>query len=474
MSTDESSDLVRQILQRAGSGPATQAAAIEASTEVEEAVQVTAFVSRGVELLGDNRRSDVQADLSNVVNQLIAAMTSTEPKALHSEALDLLKEPSELEPDGLMESPPDTPANPSIQSDEIEWRGFHPMPTEPPDSARLYAQHILGFARYLAGLDNEISPVEAHALDQLRLSLRSNILAGSAKSGGAESSLVSLRSLNELTGLAGVKKEVRGIVEWARMEMVRRQRGQTNRRQMLHMALLGNPGTGKTTVARIIGEIYKEIGLLSKGHFVEVDRSKLVGRYVGQTAHLVNETVALAKGGVLFIDEAYSLSPTGGGGAQEAHVYEAEAVDTLVKLMEDERDDLVVILAGYTEPMRELLNSNPGLASRVPFLVSFQDYSIDELGEIFDGLLAARGLRIEAEARSSVLALIAPQINQEGFANGRMIRNLLEDMIRAQAVRLAQFGDFVTDEELASLVASDVPIAVPSVQVPRRRTIGFR
>lgn len=214
----------------------------------------------------------------------------------------------------------------------------------------------------------------------------------------------------------------------------------------------GNPGTGKTTVARLLSGIYKQLGFLSKGHCVEVDRSGLVGGYVGQTALKTQEVISSALGGILFIDEAYSLTVNKG-----AEDFGGEAVDTLLKAMEDNRDDLVVIVAGYPDLMNEFLQSNPGLKSRFTRFINFKDYEPDELMQIFDRLREKGGFSISDDCKEKLLDIFnnAVENKTSDFANGRFVRNVFEKTVSNQANRIAELED-ITDEQLMEIVAEDL------------------
>jgi SpoVK/Ycf46/Vps4 family AAA+-type ATPase len=203
----------------------------------------------------------------------------------------------------------------------------------------------------------------------------------------------------------------------------------------------GNPGTGKTTVARIIGRLYKQIGVLSQGQLVEVDRSGLVAGYVGQTALKTQEQIKKAMGGVLFIDEAYAL-------AQKDDAFGQEAIDTVLKAMEDHRDDLVVIVAGYTKPMEKFINSNPGLKSRFNKYFEFPDYTIDELEAIFNLNCKKYDYIVEEDAQKQIRARIVSRKmqRQDNFANAREVRNMFEDIITNQARRVAAMENPTHDD----------------------------
>jgi len=217
-----------------------------------------------------------------------------------------------------------------------------------------------------------------------------------------------------------------------------------------HLVFTGNPGTGKTTVARLVSGIYHALELLSKGQLVEVDRSELVAGYLGQTATKTAEVVASAAGGVLFIDEAYSLTRIGSSGDQ----YGQEAVDTLVKEMEDRRDDLVVIVAGYPAPMRAFIAANPGLASRFRTTIEFEDYTDDELVAILAQLAAGADYEILPEAAERFREVLGRTPRGDTFGNGRFARNALEAAIGHHAWRLREI-DAPTFEQLRQLIAQD-------------------
>ncbi len=275
-----------------------------------------------------------------------------------------------------------------------------------------------------------------------------------------------LAELDALTGLEKVKREVHRQVAVLRVEKLRTDAGLKSPTITRHLVFVGNPGTGKTTVARLVSGIYKALGLLSKGQLVEVDRSELVAGYLGQTATKTAEVVASAAGGVLFIDEAYSLT----SGDQGTDQYGREAVDTLVKEMEDRRDDLVVIVAGYPEPMETFIAANPGLASRFRTTIGFEDYTDAELTDILTGLAEAADYELTPGALEHFQVVLSSTPRNRSFGNGRFARNTLEAAIGRHAWRLRDVTAPTTDQ-LRQILAEDLtdedlhPPAVPSDEV---------
>ena len=259
--------------------------------------------------------------------------------------------------------------------------------------------------------------------------------------------------LDGYIGLENVKEVVRSLINLVRVHQMREENGLPNTDLSLHMVFSGNPGTGKTTIARLMARIYHSLGILSKGQLVEVDRSGLVAGYVGQTALKTGKVIESAMGGVLFIDEAYALN----GGTQND--FGQEAIDTILKAMEDHRDDLVVIVAGYVDLMEAFIHSNPGLESRFNRFLHFEDYTLDEMMGIFAMRCEKGCYTLEADAESAVRAYIQEE-NDSGisFGNGRGVRNLFEKILVQQANRLAAM-ETVTKEDLMKITAADVQAA---------------
>ncbi|WP_091740773.1 AAA family ATPase [Marininema mesophilum] len=260
-----------------------------------------------------------------------------------------------------------------------------------------------------------------------------------------------LDELESLVGLSKVKSFIHEIYAWLAVSRRRTAAGLTTDSQVLHMIFEGNPGTGKTTVARIMGRMLKEMNVLEKGHVVEVERADLVGEYIGHTAQKTREHVKQAIGGILFIDEAYALSR---GGDKD---FGKEAIDTLVKSMEDHKDGFVLILAGYPAEMERFIRSNPGLPSRFPIRLNFSDFSLDELVRIAEGMVTTRQYRFSVPAREKLTTHLAEEsrCSVESFGNARYVRNIVEQAIRLQAVRLLHTR-YISREDLMTLTSEDI------------------
>ena len=275
--------------------------------------------------------------------------------------------------------------------------------------------------------------------------------------------------LNALVGLESVKNEVQSVIGLAKLQQIREERGLKVAATSKHMVFTGNPGTGKTTVARILAAYFKEMGILSKGHLVEVDRSDLVAEYVGQTAVKTQKKIKEALGGILFIDEAYTLNKDGKDFGQEA-------IDTILKAMEDHRDNLIVIVAGYSNLMDKFIESNPGLKSRFNKYINFPDYDQSELIQIFEGLCNKYGLIVTPEAQLAADEYIIKMENNKdsNFGNGRDVRNFFEKVLEKQAVRVTKMPNATDDEYLTVLAEDIIPYVEGSGEVKvREKKIGF-
>lgn len=327
-------------------------------------------------------------------------------------------------------------------------------------------QVYLDFANAVALSDNEISDDERAWLDNLKEKIVSKEIPQQPKEEemDSERNAVSehepvfeeqqkspMRQLNELIGLRQVKSELQSLTRFIEVNQKRKEAGLRVAAISYHCVFAGNPGTGKTTVARILAGIYRQLGILKKGQLIETDRSGLVAEYVGQTAVKTNKMIDRAIGGVLFIDEAYTLAQ---GGEND---YGREAIATLLKRMEDERDRLVVILAGYTNEIEQFINSNPGLRSRFNRYVHFDDYTEEELFQIFILQAQKYDYHLDNEAKGALRSLLHEKVEnrQKDFGNARYVRNLFESVIENQAVRLSSNKE--TDKEsLAIITKADI------------------
>jgi hypothetical protein len=335
-----------------------------------------------------------------------------------------------------------------------------------------YYELAMRIAHTVASLDAVPSPSELAAIDELRSTLLGAMKAGAvqpARAGAATAEAAApgvpaeqaplpparplaelLAELDDLVGLAGVKAEVRRVADLLRVMQLRAERGLPTMEGSRHLVFTGNPGTGKTTVARLVAQIYRTLGVVDRGHLVETDRSGLVAGFVGQTATKVTAVVESAMGGILLIDEAYALAR--GGDNDFGH----EAIDTLVKLMEDHRDDLVIIAAGYPDEMASFVGANPGLKSRFPRTIHFPDYTTEELVSIFMSIAEKSSYVLSPDALVAVKARLEAEPRDKGFGNGRLVRNMFEAAVAHQASRIVALAEPPTDAVLCALEASDI------------------
>ncbi len=309
----------------------------------------------------------------------------------------------------------------------------------------------------------------SHRLSQEIFPQYSFVKSAAAASAKAAARCSAYEELDAMVGLTEAKSVVRNAVNYFKMQKLLRDRGIASDRPAMTMLFTGNPGSAKTTVARLAAQIFREEGILEGGGIVECGRADLVGKYVGWTASIVKDKFKKAQGGVLFIDEAYSLVDHVGGS------YGDEAINTIVQEMENHREDVVVIFAGYPDKMEAFLDANPGLRSRIAFHVPFADYNVDELCEIAEGMAKKKGLRIRPDTAEKMRSVFAEISQESDFGNGRAARNLIEKAKMAMATRLMNSDlDALSREELVTLLPEDVQRPAVCKAVPARaKCIGF-
>ncbi|MRX70685.1 stage V sporulation protein K [Bacillus lacus] len=258
--------------------------------------------------------------------------------------------------------------------------------------------------------------------------------------------------LSSLVGMDEMKRNIKEIYAWLFVNKKREEQGLKAGKQALHMMFKGNPGTGKTTVARLIGKLFHQMNVLSKGHLIEAERADLVGEYIGHTAQKTRDLIKKSIGGILFIDEAYSLAR---GGEKD---FGKEAIDTLVKHMEDKQHEFILILAGYSKEMDHFLSLNPGLQSRFPLVIDFPDYTVEQLMEISNMMMSEREYQFSRDACNKLkdhLMAVKSTTSPSKFSNGRFVRNIIEKSIRSQAMRLLLANQYHR-EDLVTIQSRDL------------------
>jgi len=426
-------------------------------------------------LAGESHRDDCLREASDLVSALLDAdgrLTDTELRAWIDDVGSLLTPPMIVTPQRLREG--EMLAGAAAWLDRPSTLFDLLLKADARDGERRsnrYYDLALKLAHATAAIDLIPSPDEIDAIDHFRSTLLTAMDANGVARPGRPGVAVAgsppgtkqpepelppgrpleelLAELDELIGLDHVKEEIRRLTSLLRIQRMRVERDLPTVETSHHLVFTGNPGTGKTTVARLLSQIFRTLDVVTKGHLVETDRSDLVAGYVGQTAARTRAVLESAVGGTLLIDEAYALAR---GGEND---FGLEAIDTLVKFMEDHRDDLAVVAAGYPEEMQKLIEANPGLESRFTRTIDFPDYTDDELVAIFDSMSSKKQYHLDADARRALTALVAAEPRTRGFGNARFVRNVFEQAVSLQAMRLA-IVEQPSDDELTRLVAADI------------------
>ena len=322
---------------------------------------------------------------------------------------------------------------------------------------------LVEVGEWAASVDNEVTQSEIDRIDDVRLLFRDQL----GERIDTESAAIAAfeQKFANLIGMESVKTDLRKRLDFLVVNRRREKRGLKADVHRMHMAFLGNPGTGKTTVARLFGELLNDMGLLPTTKFIETDRSGLIGQHVGHSEIKTLEQIDAADGGVLFIDEAYALDD--GYGDQLGFGHEATSV--LVKQMEDRRERLVVILAGYTEPTTKYISMNPGMKSRIPTFINFPDYSIDELHQIAVRIATNRDLVLSDGSIDRIVDAVSSEKSADGFGNARAIENMLEGAQRNSINRTSSLGNLATEREIKTILPEDIPTVVPQV----KKQFGF-
>jgi len=406
-----------------------------------------ALVKRIAEHLKSDESSIAQ-DMASDGRLLAQRVLGTDTDAVKSALKESLGTAGELKSESVSNLIPQLLATPGSESDRL--------------ATRLGLAQV-DLAEFAASLDQVVTEHEIQTINDFRLEVRAAL--GDRIDATSDAVLEFEEQFAELVGMESVKEDLRKRVEYMIVNRRKESRGQHAPTHRMHMAFVGNPGTGKTTVARLFGQMLNKLGLLGSDVFVETDRAGLVGEYVGHTEKKTRDAIRKATGGVLFVDEAYALNDRYG----ERKGFGEEAVDVIVKEMEDRRDKLAVILAGYSDRMDDFLSINPGLKSRVPSVISFPDYSTNELLEIGRRIARSRGLQLDESAEMALGAALEVKRKEDGFGNAREVQNTMDAAQRNLLERLSHLGNLATDRESSLILGEDIP--KPSQE--RKENIGF-